>query len=259
MYNIQMWRAAIAARKIFSDNFDTNDFTALMTDLNPGISGLQLSREINDERSIFEDNILAITNAYGQDGLDSLRDMIYAEEEEVEVLVSVYPPLKVNPESIRNYIDSHHILDDKEVFTDGNLVYSLDVNYRINLLAPKFAGLNHDYAWSRDVVMSSSLEFVLDKIDDAIELQSKNCKLDFEHGGCPDVIEIRRGDTVLFEFPLRHSIFGITETGDRSTPDFNNLKVLEAKLKDIKVLESQMTLAQARRARGQLLTTELGM
>lgn len=259
MYNIQMWRAAIAARKIFSDNFDTNDFTALITDLNPGISGIKLSKEINDERSIFEGNILAVTNAYGQDGLDSVRDMIYAEDDEVQVLVSVYPPLKVNPKSIREYVDSHHILDDKEVFTDGDLVYSLDVNYRINLLTPKFAGLNHDFAWAHDVVMSSSLEYVLDRIDDAINLQSNICINELKHGGCPDVIEIRRGNTILFEIPLLHSIFGITESGERSIPDFNYLKVIDASLKDIKVLERQMTQPQVRRARGQLLTNELGM
>ena len=259
MYNTQMWRSALAARKIFEDNFDTNDFTSLMMKSNPGLSGVALSKEINDERSIFEDNVLAITNAYGQGGLDSVRDMIYSYDAEVEVLVSVFDTLKVDPEKIRSYLDSHYILDDSEEFTDGNLVFSLDVNYRINLLEPKFDGLNHDYAWARDVVMSPDLKFVTDRIDDAIELLAKNCVQDFEHGGCPDIIEIRRGNTILFEVPLKHSIFGITASGEMSTPDFNKLKVVDAKLKDIKVLESQMTHAQTRRARGQLLTTELGM
>lgn len=270
MKNIEAWGAAIVAKKIFESEFDTNDFTSLFISQYPHMKGVELSVNIAEEREIFESTALEVIRSYGTGGLECVAEMLKSQEENAVVNVSIFDPIKVKPSIHRDYLESHHILDDTDAKTKPEHVYAMDVKCSVTYLATKEDDEYCDSLLAMDVVLSSKIDYLIGNIQRAIDLQSKVLNEDFDERSKPVSVAIRRGDKVLFEFPIQDlapgnepaskqpGILGIAEPVSLA-PDLDRITVIDATLKDISNISSRLTDRQARRVRGQLLENELGM
>lgn len=246
MENIKLWRAAIVVRKLFMEECITNDFDYLMNEKNPNLSVIPLADAILAEKAIYQKTALGIVKAYPS-ALASFSNDLESNGRSKTVSVSVFDDVSFSPQGLRDYLDSHHILDNLDEETNPLYVYALDLKLEKNGDPEERYDLGCT-EWAKDVVLSSRVDYVLSHMQQAIELQCSAMANDFKFGGSVESIEIRRGRTALFEVPVRDG-----------RPDLDRINIVEADLRDIMSLGVILAPEQIRRARGQLVTNELGI
>lgn len=246
MENIKLWRAAIVVRKLFLEEYDISDFNYLMNEKNPNLSVIPLADAILAEKAIYQKTALGIAKAYPF-ALEGFSSNLESDGISKTVSISVFDDVSFSPKALREYLDSHHILDDLAAATNPLYVYALDLKLEKNGDPEDRYDLSCS-EWAKDVVLSSKVDYVLSHIQKAIDLQCSAMTNDFKFGGSVESLEIRRGRTALFEIPVQDG-----------RPDLDRINIMDADLRDIMSLGGILAPEQLRRARGQLVTNELGI
>lgn len=228
------------------EEFDTNDFNHLMNEKNPGLSVIPLADAIIREQAIYEKSALTIAKSYPYALMD-ISKKLESETRASTISVSVFDGIRFSPVGLNEYLSNNHILDDKPGETMPLHVYAVDFKMKKNI-DPDISYDNSDVEWARDVILSSSSGYVLDNLQNAIDLKFKAIESDFKFGGDIECIEIRRGKTTLFEM-------GISNL----KADLDSICIVNADLRDVMLLSPVLTNNQIRKVRGNLVADELGI
>lgn len=246
MENIKLWRAAIVVRKLFMEEFDTNDFSYLMNEKNPNLSVIPLADAIMREQAIYENTALNIAKSYPFALMD-IDKKLESETRPSTISVSVFDDVRFSPLGLNEYLTNNHILDDQPGEIMPLHVYAADFKMKKNL-DPDIFYDNSNIEWARDVVLSSNIGYVFDNLQNGLDIKFKAIQSELKFGGDIEIIEIRRGKTKLFEIKISNE-----------KVDLDSIGVVHADLRDVMSLGPSLTKGQLRKIRGNLISDELGV
>jgi hypothetical protein len=160
-------------------------------------------------------------------------------------------------ESIK-IIDGFHLIDPADHRKNTGHVFSLRMLSNHILQDKNFR--QYEIPHTRpDVVLSSSFQFVIDNLQQAVDLEVAMLNADDMPHGHPVSLEVVKNDTVLFSIDLDFAKPAPDGAYDQYTVNLDEIKVVGATLEDIKQMGSILSPNQLRQLRGQVLEDSLGL
>lgn len=160
-------------------------------------------------------------------------------------------------ESIK-IINSFHLIDPADHRKHTGHVFSLRMLSNHILEDKNFR--QYEIPHTRpDVVLSSSFKFIVDNLQQGVDLEVAMLNSDDMPNGHPVSVEVIKNDTVLFSIDLDFAKPTPGGEYDQYTVNFDEIKVVSATLEDIKQMGSILSPNQQRQLRGQLLENSLGL
>lgn len=160
-------------------------------------------------------------------------------------------------ESIK-IIDNFHLIDLADHRKNTGHVFSLRMLSNHILEDKNFR--RYEIPHTRpDVVLSSSFQFIVDNLQQGVDLEVAMLNADDMPHGHPVSVEVIKNDTVLFLIDL--DLAKPTPSGeyDQYTVNLDRIKVVGATLDDIMQIGSILSSKQQRQLRGQVLEDSLGL
>jgi hypothetical protein len=155
-------------------------------------------------------------------------------------------------------IEKFHLIDPVDVVEHTDPVFSLRMQSS-HFHTDKYSRQYELPNTRPDVVLSSSLKFVIDHLQQGVDLETSMLQADDLRQGYPVSAEVMRNDTVLFSIDL--DLEGSRPDGepDRYRANLEKIKHVDGTLQDINQMSCILSPNQLRRLRGQMLEYGLGM
>jgi hypothetical protein len=160
-------------------------------------------------------------------------------------------------ESIR-IIDHFHLIDPADMSKNTGHVFSLRMLSSHIREDRNFRQYETPHARA-DVVLSSSFEFLIDNLQQGVDLESAMLNADDMAHGYPVSLEIIKNGTGLFSIDLELATSTPEARHDKYRVNLDEIKVINATLEEIKQMGRILSPNQQRRLRGQLLEDGLGL
>lgn len=257
MNNLDIWRSAIILKKLFDERYDANEFNFLLKEKYPNLDEFRFASWKSDIESSFED-IAPVLASYSKDEeLKEAHRVINSASTSEVTSVSVFKDVLVNPFELRSYLDEHHILDSNSC-GDYSKAYSLRVGYKY-IAIENFTGQNSWIKYVDDVVISTSFKFLIENLQNAIDIVSKNLRPGLGKIGDLQSIAIIRGIDVLYEMPIKCLSQSNILDPMKFVPDFEGIVVNEPTINEIRAFGNLLSPDQARRARAKVLEDDLSI
>lgn len=253
--NYDKWLAAIALREAFEFIYDNNDFTYDFTQRYPNLVGNRTAR--NEEYEKYSGHIEHISKKQDQEYLADIYNSVFVlKSDEIK---TPYGDFKIRTRKFIENLKGDFLVDNSDCLKSGGKTYSLLIKGRYVYKSPEPGSTVFSDYEREGVVISSDLNFIAANLIKSIDIENKRIRAHKIQAACPEEIQVLEGSNVLLTVPVRHPLFKTMPDGKHVTPIFDELKVVNATHRDLKAFEVLLTPAQARRARGQTLSHDLGL
>jgi hypothetical protein len=252
MNNHDRWFAAIVLREAFQSIYDNNDFTASFNKLYPELKGNRAAR--SDEYDKFGGSIYHVSKNQEVKFLTDIHNSVVVGR--CNQVQTPHGDYEVHHTNLSDYLKSCHLIDPADAHKTDGKVYTVSIKGSIKLKGSDVLDENHEMD---AVIISSDINFVVQNLHLAIEMSSHWERSWREESMIPNELVILRDGKSMFSIPVQSIVPKNKDLMVTYEPVLGELRVIHATLKDLRSLDPLLTSQQARKARGQLVSHDLGL